>query len=288
MWSIDTKASYKVLLMGGLGNQFFQIARAIELRDRSIGVQLVYIDAKLDWLYRLGGHTKHDSWLDVSVLAESLGLKYRSITLLELLSLSFKFFARKFVVISQFNEELDSMLSRKKLGSNTWDVGYFQSIRHVSLASINQVSSVLTDLLGVNESAVQARMVFHIRGGDFSVIDQAQRGVRLPSRVTTDDIRSLVEAAVSDSSRVFVATNDVKFSSEIFQSLDVDFEISKLSPREDFITIATSKNIFVSNSSFAFWAALCAKNAHNSTVYSLNSWPYEDLLSTLRYETSSI
>lgn len=81
MWSTDTKANYKVLLMGGLGNQFFQIARAIELRDRSIGVQLVYIDAKLDWLYRLGGHTKHDSWLDVSVLAESLGLKYRSITL---------------------------------------------------------------------------------------------------------------------------------------------------------------------------------------------------------------
>lgn len=283
MWSTDTKASYKVLLMGGLGNQFFQIARAIELRDRSIGVQLVYIDAKLDWLYRLSGHTKHDSWLDVSVLAESLGLKYRSITLLELLSLSFKFFARKFVVISQFNEPLDSKLSQNKLGSNTWDVGYFQSIRHVSLASINQVSSGLIDLLGTNESAAKTRMAFHIRGGDFSVIDQVHRGLRLPARVTVDDIRSVVEAAVSDSSRVFVATNDVKFSSEIFQSLGVDFKISKLSPREDFITIATSKNIFVSNSSFAFWAALCAKNAHNATVHSLNSWPYEDFLFTLRH-----
>ena len=278
MWSTDTKANYKVLLMGGLGNQFFQIARAIELRDRSIGVQLVYIDAKLDWLYRLGGHTKHDSWVDVSVLAESLGLKYRSITLLELLSLAFRFYARKKRLISSFNEELDSKLSQKKLGSNTWDVGYFQSIRHVSLASINKVSSGLTDLLGMNESAATARMAFHIRGGDFSVID----------RVTADDVRSVVEATVSDSSRVFVATNDVKFSSEIFQSLDVDFEISKLSPREDFITIATSKNIFVSNSSFAFWAALCAKNAHNSTVRSLNSWPYEDFLSTLRHEISSV
>ena len=278
MWSTDTKANYKVLLMGGLGNQFFQIARAIELRDRSIGVQLVYIDAKLDWLYRLGGHTKHDSWVDVSVLAESLGLKYRSITLLELLSLAFRFFARKKRGISSFNEELDYKLSQKKLGSNTWDVGYFQSIRHVSLASINKVSSRLTDLLGTNESATKARMAFHIRGGDFSVID----------RVTVDDVRSAVEASVSNSSRVFVATNDIKFSSEIFQSLDVDFEISKLSPREDFITIATSKKIFVSNSSFAFWGALCAKNAHNSTVHSLNSWPYEDFLSTLRHEISSV
>ena len=278
MWSTDTKANYKVLLMGGLGNQFFQIARAIELRDRSIGVQLVYIDAKLDWLYRLGGHTKHDSWVDVSVLAESLGLKYRSITLLELLSLAFRFFARKKRGISSFNEELDYKLSQKKLGSNTWDVGYFQSIRHVSLASINKVSSGLTDLLGTNESATKARMAFHIRGGDFSVID----------RVTVDDVRSAVEASVSNSSRVFVATNDIKFSSEIFQSLDVDFEISKLSPREDFITIATSKKIFVSNSSFAFWAALCAQNAHNATVHSLNSWPYEDFLFTLRHEISSV
>ena len=278
MWSTDTKANYKVLLMGGLGNQFFQIARAIELRDRSIGVQLVYIDVKLDWLYRLGGHTKHDSWVDVSVLAESLGLKYRSITLLELLSLAFRFYARKKRLISSFNEELDSKLSQKKLGSNTWDVGYFQSIRHVSLASINKVSSGLTDLLGMNESAATARIAFHIRGGDFSVID----------RLTVDDVRSAVEAIVSNSSRIFVATNDVKFSSEIFQSLDVDYEISKLSPREDFITIATSKNVFVSNSSFAFWAALCAKNIHNSTVHSLNSWPYEDFLFTLRHETRSI
>ena len=91
----DKETSYKVLLMGGLGNQFFQIARAIELRDKSVGVEVIYIGEKLDWLYRLGGHTKHDSWLDVSVLAENLGLNYRSITLLELLFLGFKFLFRK-------------------------------------------------------------------------------------------------------------------------------------------------------------------------------------------------
>lgn len=269
MWDKDT--NYKVLLMGGLGNQFFQIARAIELSDKSIAVEVIYIGAKLDWLYRLGGHTKHDSWLDVSVLAKNLGLKYRSITLLELLFLGFKFFGRKLGIVSDFDEEIDSRLSQKPFISSTWDVGYFQSSRHVSLPSINKVSYGLTELLGISEATSRARIAFHIRGGDFIAIN----------RVSAADVQIAIEATVSDSSRIFVATNDVKFSSDIFESLNVDFEISKLPPREDFIAIATAKNVFVSNSSFAFWAALCAKNSHNSIIYSLNTWPYKDFLVTL-------
>jgi hypothetical protein len=65
MWNTGINASYKILYMGGLGNQLFQVARAIDLSDRSIGVQLIYIGEKLDWLYRLGGHTKHDNSLDL-------------------------------------------------------------------------------------------------------------------------------------------------------------------------------------------------------------------------------
>mgnify|MGYP001454692885 CR=1 FL=1 len=68
----------------------------------------------------------------------------------------------------------------------------------------------------------------------------------------------------------------------------VDFEISKLPPRADFIAIATAKNVFVSNSSFAFWAALCAKNSYKSTVYSLNTWPYKDFLGTLLPKSNSV
>lgn len=274
----DKKTSYKVLLMGGLGNQFFQIARAIELRDKSVGVEVIYIGAKLDWVYRLGGHTKHDSWLNVSVLAENLGLKYRSITLLELLFLGFKFLSRKLGIVSVFDEELDARLREKLFILDTWDVGYFQSSRHVSLASINKVSYGLTELLGISESAASAGIAFHIRGGDFSSVD----------RVTADDVRIAIEAAVGDSARIFVATNDAKFSSKIFESLDVDFEISKLPPRGDFIAIATAKNVFVSNSSFAFWAALCAKNSYKSTVYSLNTWPYKDFLGTLLPKSNSV
>lgn len=269
MWNKDI--SYKILLMGGLGNQFFQIARAIELRDKSVGVELVYIGARLDWLYRLGGHTRHDIWLDVSILADNLGLTYRSITLFELLFLGFKFLGRKLGIVSIFDEELDVRLNHKPFILDSWDIGYFQSSKHISLTSIEKVSRGLTELLEINKVTERARIAIHIRGGDFSTDD----------RVTVDDVRIAIEAAVYDSQRIFVATNDAKFSTKIFESLDVDFEISKLSPRGDFIAIATARNIFVSNSSFAFWAALCAKNTHHSVIYSLNTWPYKDFLDTL-------
>ena len=270
MHDTGSKVGFKVLLMGGLGNQFFQIARAIELRDQSFGVQVVYIGDKLDWLYRLGGHIKHESWLDISVLIESLGLEFRRITFIELFFLGLKFVSRKLRIKTAFDEELESRLDQKSLSSNSWDVGYFQSIRHVSLTSINKVSVGLADMLNITEFPANDRIAFHIRGGDFSVSD----------RVTVDDVQSAIEATFSDSSRIFVATNDVRFSSGIFKSLGVDFEISKLSPRGDFFAIATAKSVFVSNSSFGFWAALCAKNTHNTIVYSLNSWPYGDFLGT--------
>jgi hypothetical protein len=270
MWNTHINLSYRIVLMGGLGNQFFQLARAVELRDRSIDVQLVYISEKLDWLYRLSGHTKHDSWLDVGVLADSLGLKYRSITLLELLSLGFKFIRRKLGLMNGFDEVLESRLDAKSLFTNSWDVGYFQSIKHVSLVSVNKVAERLASMLEIIKPSDNDLVIFHIRGGDFNISD----------RVTVDDIHNFVEATVNDSSRIFVATNDAKFSSEIFESMGIGFEISKLSPKDDFVAIASARSLFVSNSSFGFWAALCAKNSHNSVVYSLDSWPYEDFLTT--------
>ena len=184
--------SYKILLMGGLGNQFFQIARATELRDKSVGVELIYIGARLDWLYRLGGHTRHDIWLDVSILAENLGLTYRSITLFELLFLGFKFLGRKLGIVSMFDEELDVRLNHKPFILDSWDIGYFQSSKHISLTSIEKVSRGLTELLEISKVTERARIAFHIRGGDFSA----------DNRVTVDDVRIAIESAKTDAPKI--------------------------------------------------------------------------------------
>jgi hypothetical protein len=124
--------------------------------------------------------------------------------------------------------------------------------------------------LGINECAARSRIAFHIRGGDFAIND----------RLTADQVKRAVERAGLGASDVFVATNDPEFAASLFQSLDVNANISRLSARGDFIAIATSDRVFVSNSSFAFWAALCSKNLFRSPVYSLDTWPYADLLST--------
>jgi len=269
----------KVLLMGGLGNQFFQIARAIELIDRSFDVELIFIGPRFDSLYRLTGHTKHDEWLDVNNLASNLKINCRSISLSEFLFLGFKFFVKKLGLVSSFDMNLDYLSEYKKNNSIVLDVGYFQSIKHVSLNSVNKVAYGLIDLLLTQEIPTKELTVFHIRGGDF--INRDSEYI-----TSIDDVKDAIESIENKTERIFVATNDEGFSNEIFRTLDIDFEISKLSPKDDFITIATAKNVFVSNSSFAFWAALCAKLAHRSIIFSLNSWPYFDFLPTLSNKTN--
>lgn len=273
------KNGYKVLLMGGLGNQFFQIARAIELMDRCPDVELVFISPRLDIFYRLTGHTKHDQWLDIGNLASNLKINYRSISLSEFLFLGFKFVLKKLGLISSFNIELNSLSDYKKQNSVLWDIGYFQSIKHVSSKSVNKVANGLIDLLFIDKTPTKDLSVFHIRGGDF--INRESK-----YKITTDVIKNAV--ASTKNNKIFVATNDINFSNKIFRTLNIDFEISSLSPKDDFITIATAKNVFVSNSSYAFWAALCAKHAHRSNIFSLISWPYTDFLSTLSLDADKM
>ena len=144
---------------------------------------------------------------------------------------------------------------------------------------VNKVAYGLIDLLLTQEIPTKELSVFHIRGGDF--INRDSEYI-----TSIDDVKDAIESIENKTERIFVATNDEGFSNEIFRTLDIDFEISKLSPKDDFITIATAKNVFVSNSSFAFWAALCAKLAHRSIIFSLNSWPYFDFLPTLSNKTN--
>lgn len=270
----DQTASYKVLLMGGLGNQLFQIARAIELQTKSISVEVVYIGVQLDWIYRLGGHTKHEIWFDVEALVLDLGLRCRCVTFLELLSLGCKFVGRRLCLDSMFDRQLHHVVADKKRNSQIWDVGYFQSIGHLSLASINRVAAGLTKLLGIADVPKRLPIAFHIRGGDFCINE----------RVTAEEVKAATEQTVGENGRIFVATNDAEFSSTIFKSLDLACDISTQSPRDDFISISSAENIFVSNSSFAFWAAVCAATTYNPVVYSMNTWPYNDFLPTLSKE----
>ena len=127
------KYQKKVLLMGGMGNKFFQISRALEFKRNNLTVEIVFIDHSIQRLYKLSGHTIHSDWLDIVVLARNLGLDARPINFIEFISLGLRFICRKLGLPTRFDEKIEDVLI---LDSNfiksKWDIGYFQSRHHVS------------------------------------------------------------------------------------------------------------------------------------------------------------
>lgn len=164
----NVKTKNKVLLMGGMGNKFFQVARALEFKKRGISVELVYFGKYSRCIHRLTGQTKLENWLPVGLLMDALALNYRPISLLELFCLSIKFVFRKINIKTEFDESLDHVIN-SQVGKEKWDVGYFQSSKHVSLGSVNAIADKLIMILGLGNKKRSNNIGFHLRAGDFSV-----------------------------------------------------------------------------------------------------------------------
>lgn len=253
--------------MGGLGNKFFQIARAIELKNNDFNVEVIFIDHKFLNIYKLGGHIIHNEWLNISSLANSLELNIRPIRFFELISLGFKFFFRKLGVLIHFDEKMnDILMNKKNMFSSSWDIGYFQSQYHVSKKSLNKVADEIISLLKIQKNN-NNEMVCHIRGGDFD------SSVRL----NNDDISKLVKFCKSNMLELIVVTNDKLFCETLFENKTYKLSSGK-SAHEDFITLASSTNLYLSNSTFAFWAAFIAIRSHHAMALLPNNWSYSDFI----------
>jgi hypothetical protein len=261
------KYQKKVLLMGGLGNKFFQVARALELQRKNMSVELVYIDPKMISLYKLGGHTIHPEWFDILILGGKLNLHVRPITFIELLFLGIVFVCKKVGLPVCFNEALDrASISQPVVDKTSWDVGYFQSRAHVSLDSLNEVADQLVKLLNVVKKDCR-QLTCHIRGGDFDLKHRPQRHQIIP-------ITRLCE---SHSLNLAVVTNDKTWAKQLLGEMPYKFCLGE-SALDDFLELASSSNLYLSNSTFSFWAALVASRSHNATVYLPDNWSYSDLL----------
>jgi hypothetical protein len=261
------KYQKKVLLMGGLGNKFFQVARALELQRKSISIELVYIGPKMMSLYKLGGHTIHPEWFDILTLCDKLNLPVRPITFIELLFLGIVFVCKKVGIPIRFNEALDrASISQPVPNKTSWDVGYFQSRAHVSLASLNEVADQLVKLLDVVKNDCR-QLTCHIRGGDFDHKHRPQR----------NQIILLTRLCESQSLNLTVVTNDETWAKQLMG--EISYKICQgESAVDDFLQLASSSHLYLSNSTFSFWAALVANRSHNATIYLPDNWSYSDLL----------
>ena len=263
------KYQKKVLLMGGMGNKFFQISRALEFKRNNLTVEIVFIDHSIQRLYKLSGHTIHSDWLDIVVLARNLGLDARPINFIEFISLGLRFICRKLGLPTRFDEKIEDVLI---LDSNfiksKWDIGYFQSRHHVSKRSLDKVADGLLSLLDIQKTNISDVMTCHIRGGDFAS----------NMRLSNNEIQALVNFCKSESLKLVVVTNDKIFCRVLFEDQSYDLAYGK-SALDDFAILASSRNLYLSNSTFAFWAALIAIRSHNTMTYVPENWSYTDFIS---------
>lgn len=260
------KYQKKVLLMGGMGNKFFQLARAIEFKEKNITVELVYIDLKMKKLYKLSGHTIHPDWINISSLASKFNIPSRAITIFEFFQLGIKFFIKKLFVSNDFNSNLSDALDTSGLTKKTWDIGYFQSTNHISMSSINKVADLLGELLCI-EKKNSNNLTLHIRGGDFD----------LTNRIQENQIKDIVFLCNSLMLNLVVITNDKDYSKKILRKTTYKFYLGE-SACFDFIELASSTNLYLSNSTFAFWAAMTAIRSHDANIHLPNNWFYSDLI----------
>ena len=235
-----------VLLFGGLGNHLFQIARAIDHKNRGSNVQVILIRKYKKILYTLANFTLHDSWLDETKLLDYHQINSRDANIKEIIIIGICFLLNKINLYNNFDRKKD--LFQKENLELGFDIGYFQSLEHVSKSSIEDICRSLLVMLEIEGRKTASNyLVVHVRGGDF----------KENMRLEKEDIQNIYEISKSKNLRILVVTNDRQFALEIFSDIDFIFSNNE-NALEDFKTISEATNIYLSESTFSFWAAMCS------------------------------
>lgn len=246
-----------VLMMGGVGNRLFQLARALDLKRAGGSPVLVELEAVfgLDLLTRrLMGWSVHPIWIDLKSIAANLGVNYRSPLPMELLALQLELLRIR--ALGQ-KRRLNLTLSRDTRRAH---VGYFQNEGCVSVVAIHDIACELDRTLDRPKSSPER--VVHIRGGDFA----------LPDRIDPEDISSFMKDCNGEAVCV---TNDATYVKQICPQIAVHPSKSAL---DDFTTLARANYIMPSNSTFCFWACAVAMLFGDAKVTMGKRDPYWQLL----------
>jgi hypothetical protein len=256
----------RVFLMGGAGNQLFQLARAHSHIILGRDAELVKLGRFKEVIYKIIGFTYHKDWIDPEDISSKLGISLRQATFGELFILGIHFILKKCGVSIFFDRE---MIEGAKYGL---DVGYFQSPKHVLSESIATVGKCLSNFLGAKSNPLE--FVVHVRGGDFTFAE----------RMKNSQARAIAQYASDNSLELKVVTNDATFATELFSFLDYEFLSNGRNARDDFQYLCGAKTLYLSNSTFAFWGAVCSLAVHSAVVFAPSDFPHKDLLDVAHLE----
>lgn len=228
----------RVLLMGGVGNRLFQLARATDLLDRGYHTTVMDIEdfGFLNFLaYRILRWTNHSAWVDIDGLCDELGIQKRKPNISDHFWFSIELFCLRFLGQRQkYNTPLET-------DSRTHQVGYFQALNSISGRSVFRIAEGVKKLLEIKDLQTKSAVV-HIRAGDFSKAD----------RISPDLVHNYFDTYADN---CVCVTNDRGYVKDKFPFLKLS---ASNSPADDFREIAVARSVLPSNSTFCFWGCAIA------------------------------
>lgn len=251
-----------VLLMGGVGNQLFQLAKAIDISQEGYRVKLIRIESfcfgKI-LAYKVKRWSKHDQWLDVSAVASSLGIPTVRPTIIT--TIAFFMQIARIALLGQARLLNPPRNNKYPIVS----IGYYQDTECYCEDSLIRVAISLKQFISMPKDPNNVPVI-HFRTGDISLADQ----------LAANDIINFLSAY---SYQCICLTNDVTAASQILKELTT---FRSGSPLDDFSLIASSTIILPSSSTFCFWAVLLAAISYKVTIHAIPKAVYWKIISSER------
>lgn len=260
----------KIILMGGLGNQLFQYAFGILIRERN-KIDVYFSDSLVDGKSVLGSTPRTFS-LDGLIEKHSLVRTSKAYLLIS------RFWSVIFRNHFLREGQSDLDFSNKVSNRASLILGYFQNwaiveevwpiLRNKMLAS-SRFSSVLTN------DGQSKYLAVHIRLGDYRTLDSAalHHGVTDISYYL-EAIERLSQITNFEEIRLISDEPELAFSSfmSYYKGLIPVVDASKTDEVADLVTIANARGVVMSNSTFSWWGAWIAHKERNALVVMPDPW----------------
>lgn len=278
----------KVLLMGGFGNQLFQIAFALERYktgeieiESSFGAPRTNVNGRAEvWSYQLPSrlveiNSKKNRFVSkflnlVLVQSISKGTYLRKIVPLWLIRKITEFVTllnfKKFYRIVICDDVGFGSLSRKKPLKNDFVIGYFQSAKWFSSETLSILREI-TPVVEIEEishlvraSSLSRPIIVHVRLGDY----EQESGIGLlPFDYYLNGLNELIERFPE--SEIWLFSNDLQKAKSMFsrwQGKSIQYiEDNWNSTAATFEAMRLGHGYLIANSTFSYWSALLSKSS---------------------------
>lgn len=228
-------------LKGGFGNQIFQIAFALFLKDYGLNV---FIDKRF---FKL----EHPFPRNLEVDPNIFGFK----------KIEFKN-NRIFFLLNTFFEEQDSFeLSDLRLFNRF--TGYYQDLKFIESSK-----TILSEKLGVyNNKSSNGLAAIHLRKTDYEIINQL-----LSDKYYEYAINSMLEINNDMKFDIYTDSNELIIDKNIFKNINnIYYPKTNETAIEVFQNLSNYQNYIIANSSFSALAAYLSKY-ENKTIFYPDPW----------------